>query len=105
MVKLSILYPSREGGRFDMDYYLNTHMPLSIRLLGTALKGLNVEQGLSGGLPDSPAPYVALCHMLFDSPQAFYEAFMPHAETLQGDIPNYTDIEPLIQISAVRIAR
>jgi len=30
MIKISILYPNT--GRFDMDYYLNTHMPRSIVL-------------------------------------------------------------------------
>jgi hypothetical protein len=30
-------------------------------------------------------------------------AFGPHAEELQGDIANYTDIEPTIQISEVQI--
>jgi hypothetical protein len=30
---------------------------------------------------------------------------MPHAAELQGDMPNYTDIAPLIQINEVLIAR
>lgn len=105
MIKISIHYPSQEGGIFDLDYYFNIHMPLSIRLLGKALKGVSVERGLSGSISDSPAPYVALCHMLFDSPQAYYEAITPYARVLQGDIPNYTNIEPIIQISEVRITQ
>ena len=32
-------------------------------------------------------------------------AFVPHAAVLQGDMPNYTDIEPVIQFSEVLIAR
>jgi len=28
---------------------------------------------------------------------------MPHLKELQGDIPNYTDIEPVVQISEIRI--
>jgi hypothetical protein len=31
------------------------------------------------------------------------EAFLPHAELLQGDIAKYTDIEPIIQFSEERI--
>jgi uncharacterized protein (TIGR02118 family) len=104
MIKVSIHYPNKEGGRFDGDYYFNTHMPMSIRLLSPALRGYSVESGVNGGPPDSAPPYVALCHLLFDSAQAFYDAFLPHAETLQGDMPNYTDIEPVIQISEVRLA-
>jgi hypothetical protein len=29
---------------------------------------------------------------------------MPHAPELQGDIPNYTDLQPVIQISEVLIS-
>jgi hypothetical protein len=28
---------------------------------------------------------------------------MPHYKELQGDIPNYTDVEPFFQISEIRI--
>ena len=105
MIKLTILYPQREGGRFDHDYYFNTHMPMSIRLLGEALRGVSVERGLSGGLPGSPPPYSAVCHLLFETVEAFLTAFMPHAEVLQGDMPNYTDAEPVIQFSEVVIHR
>jgi hypothetical protein len=31
--------------------------------------------------------------------KAFTDAFLPHADELQGDIPNYTDIAPIIQVS------
>ena len=29
---------------------------------------------------------------------------MPHYKELQADIPNYTDIEPVVQISKIRIS-
>jgi hypothetical protein len=29
MIKISIFYPNTPGARFDMDYYLHTHMPMS----------------------------------------------------------------------------
>ncbi|MGH7494972.1 MAG: EthD family reductase [bacterium] len=107
MVKISILYPNKQGSKFEMGYYLNTHMPLSIERLSAhkGYKGVSVERGLTGDTPGSAPPHVALCHYLFDSVEDFLAAFMPHAELLQGDIPNYTDITPVIQISAVEIAR
>jgi hypothetical protein len=37
--------------------------------------------------------------------ESFLAAFMPHAATLQGDMPNYTDIEPVIQISKVVLSQ
>ncbi|MDQ3250208.1 MAG: EthD family reductase [Chloroflexota bacterium] len=107
MVKISSLYPNKPGARFDMNYYLNTHMPMSIERLSAhpGFKGVSVERGLAGGSPGSEPTYVALCHYLFDSVEDFLAAFTPHAGLLQGDMPNYTDIESIIQVSVVEIVR
>jgi uncharacterized protein (TIGR02118 family) len=107
MNTISILYPACKGSRFDMRYYVETHMPLSIELLSAhpGFKGVSVERGLSGAEPGSEAAYVAMCHFLFDSTKSFRAAFLPHAATLQADMPNYTDIKPIIQINEVLISR
>jgi uncharacterized protein (TIGR02118 family) len=42
-------------------------------------------------------------HLYFDSVADFQSAFGPHAKTIMADIPNYTDIQPTIQVSEVRI--
>jgi len=107
MIKISILYPNKEGARFDMRYYIEKHMPVSIELLSAhpGFKGVSVERGVRGAVPGTDAAYVAMCHFLFDSADEFLEAFMPHAQTLQGDMPNYTDIEPIIQINEVLISK
>jgi uncharacterized protein (TIGR02118 family) len=42
-------------------------------------------------------------HLYFDSAQAFETAFAPHAQAIMADIPNYTDIQPVIQVSEVKI--
>jgi uncharacterized protein (TIGR02118 family) len=103
MIKISILYPNT--GRFDMDYYLSKHMPRSIALLskGKGYRGVSVERGLAGATPGSAPAYVAMCHYLFETADDFVAAFMPHAAELQGDMPNYTDIATVIQISEVSI--
>ena len=103
MVKVSVLYPNRAGTKFDMAYYLNHHIPLVRQLLGSALKGVSVEHGISGEEPGSPAPYVTTCHLLFDSGQAYQTSFGPHAQEIIEDIPKYTDSQPLIQIGEVRL--
>ena len=107
MTKISILYPNRNGSRFDMNYYLNTHMPMSIERLSMAkgFRGVSVERGMSGTTPGSAPAYVAMCHFMFDSVEDFLAAFTPHAAVLQGDIPNYTDVEPTIQVNEIAIAR
>jgi uncharacterized protein (TIGR02118 family) len=56
MVKITIAYPNK-GGRFDTDYYLNVHMPLSIEKQGSALKRVEVETGISSGQDGSAPPF------------------------------------------------
>ena len=98
MIQLNIIYPKIENAQFDWDYYLNTHMPMSIQLHGAALKGVTISKGIEG-LEAAPVAYVAITTMLFDSVDSFLQAFLPHAETLQGDMKNYTNITPVIQFS------
>lgn len=71
--------------------------------LGAACKRVAVEHGIAGRLPDAPPAFVAMGHMYFDSAEAFQAPFAPHAPEILADIPNYTDIEPTIQISEVKI--
>ena len=103
MIKVSVFYPNEEGKKFDMEYYLNKHLPMVQQKLGAALRSGAVEQGLGGAEPGSPATYTAMGHLYFDSVEAFQTAFGPHAESIMADIPNYTDIQPTIQISEVKM--
>lgn len=106
MIKVSILYPARAGARFDFTYYVQKHMPLSIRLLRAhpGFRGVSVERGLAAAEPGAEPAFVAACQFLFESIEQFLEAFLPHAATLQADMPSYTDIEPLIQFNEVLVA-
>jgi uncharacterized protein (TIGR02118 family) len=105
MVRVSIFYPSKPGARFDVDYYLNTHMPLAIGALGPAVKAVSVEIGKIGGTPGELPPFTAICNFTCETVEAFTAAFMPSADLLQGDIPNYTDIAPVIQVSEIRLGQ
>lgn len=103
MIKVTVVYPNAAGSRFDMAYYCQTHIRLVRRLVGTALKGVAVEQGIAGGTPGSPAPYLAIGQLQFDSVEAFQTGFGPHAQKIMADIPNYTNVQPVIQISEVKM--
>jgi len=103
MIKVSVLYPNEEGKSFDMGYYCDKHIPMVKEKLGAACKSVAVEQGMAGGQPGSPPTYIAMGHLYFDSVEAFQGAFGPHAKEIMGDIPNYTKIQPTIQISEVKI--
>jgi uncharacterized protein (TIGR02118 family) len=107
MFNISSIYPKEEGYEFDFDYYLKKHMPRSIELLSAAkgFKGVSVERGIDIEEPKIDSSYVAMCHYYFDSLEDFMAAFGPHAEELQSDIANYTNIEPIIQINEVHISK
>jgi uncharacterized protein (TIGR02118 family) len=103
MIKVSVLYPNTPGARFDMQYYLKTHLPLVKEKCGTACRAVNAEGGIGGGEPGSQAPYIAAGHLTFDSVAAFQQAFGPHAGEILGDIPNYTNTKPVVQISEITL--
>ena len=105
MIKVSILYPNTDGGRFDFDYYRSKHMPRSIELLSghPGFRGVTVERGIGGTEPGSPPKYLAACFYVFESVEAFIAAFMPHADELQTDMPRYTNIPAEIQFNEILI--
>lgn len=101
MIKVTILYPNVEGKTFDMDYYANKHMPMLEGLFGDSLKMYKIDKGVSGRTPKDPIPYLAIGYLYFESLSAYQNSFGPNAGKIRGDIPNYTNIQPIVQISEV----
>jgi len=103
MIRVSVLYPQQEGIQFDWTYYLEHHVPLVRRLLGGAMKSISIEQGVGGGAPESPAPYVAIADLTFESVAAYLAEFGPHAEEILADLSKFTSITPTVQVSEIRV--
>ena len=102
MIRVSVLYPASEGKKFDVDYYKNKHMKLvSDRLKPFGLVRTEVDKGVAGGAPGSAAPYVAIGHVYVNSLDGFQKGMGQHGKEIMADIPNYTNIQPQIQISEV----
>ena len=101
MVKIAIMYPYADDKSFDMEYYANKHMPMVAELFGDGLKHMAIDKGVSGRTEGDPLPYVAIGYFYFNQLSEYQEAFGPNAEQILNDIPNYTDIQPVIQISEV----
>ena len=101
IIKVTILYPNGDGKTFDMDYYSNKHMPMVANLLGDSLKLLAIDKGIAGRTPDEPIPFLAIGYLYFDKLSAYQNSFGPNAEKIINDIPNYTNIQPVVQISEV----
>jgi uncharacterized protein (TIGR02118 family) len=87
------MYPRAEGARFDHDYYLASHVPLTMQAWG--VDRADVDRGIGG-------PYEAAAHFTFESMDALRVALSaPATAALTTDRPNYTDIEPVVQTSEI----
>lgn len=104
MIKVAIFYPNGEGKTFDMDYYSKTHMPMAARLFGDSLKAMAIDKGVASGTPDTPLLYLAIGYFYFETMSACQNSMKANSAKLRTDIPNYTNIKPMIQISEVQLA-
>ncbi len=101
MVKIGVMYPNQEGARFDFDYYRTTHMDLVKKHLSRfGLVKTGVDRGVSGG-GDQPAPYLCIGHLYFESLDRYEKGLVEAAPVLRGDIPNFTNVTPVRQISEI----
>jgi len=105
VIKVSVMYPNNPGARFDHGYYRDKHMPLVQARMGAHCRFYTVDKGLAGGGPGEPVTYVGMCHIYCDSVEAFQAGFGPHAAEIMGDIANYTDLTPIVQISEVVVGQ
>ena len=102
MIKVNFFYPNKEGAKFDHQYFNDSHFKLvNDRWSPMGLKEFGVEKGLAGGAPGSEAPYVAAGYVVFDSVEAFQAAFAAHGAEIVEDIKNYTDLQPVVQVSEI----
>jgi len=99
MIRAAVLYPNSQGSSFNVEYYKNQHMKLVWEKLGPlGLVGCEVDAGIAG-LEGGPPPYAAIGYMIFETLEEFQSAFAKAGDELVADVPNYTDIKPIIQIS------
>src|SRR3954453_22957674 len=101
MIKVAVFYP--QSNKFDWDYYMNKHTTMLKKVMAPALKKVDIEKGIAGGTPGAAATYQTICTLHFASIEAFQGALAPHAAEIMGDIANYTDAQPIIQIGEVKM--
>lgn len=99
MIKVSVMYPNGNDVNFDVSYYKNSHLPMVIKALGNALKGIELDLGLAGRNPEETAPYIAIAHLKFESLTSFKESFGAHAKVFAEDVKNYSNVQGELQIS------
>lgn|SRR5690606_13544194 len=101
MFKVTVFYPNGEGKTFDMDYYEKKHMPMVAGLLGTNLKFYEISRGISGRTEDDEIPFLAIGCFYVTDVAAYNAAVAQHRDAIIADFRNYTNIQPVIQISRI----
>jgi len=100
MIQVSVLYPAQPGGpRFDERYYVDRHIALvRQRWDGMGLSDVRLLRGV--GTPDGgPAPFRVIALLTFSSVEALQKAVAAHGAEVFGDIPNFTDVKPVVQVN------
>jgi uncharacterized protein (TIGR02118 family) len=102
LFKVAILYPNGEGKTFDMTYYERTHMPMVAGLLGKNLTFYEIDKGIAGRTPNEKVPYLAVGYFYVKDVGEYNKAIAQNIDTIISDFKNYTNIQPIIQISEVK---
>ena len=102
LFKVAILYPNGEGKTFDMTYYEVKHMPMVAGLLGKNLKFYEINKGISGRTPNDKVPYLAVGYFYVKDVAEYNKAIGQNRDAVISDFKNYTNIQPIMQISEVK---
>ena len=102
MFKVAILYPNGEDKTFDMDYYEKKHMPMVAGFLGKNLKYYEIDKGIAGRTPNDKVPFVAIGYFYITDIAEYNKAIVQNREAVISDFKNYTNIQPVVQISEIK---
>ena len=102
MFKVAILYPNGEDKTFDMDYYEKKHMPMVAGFLGKNLKFYEIDKGIAGRTPNDKVPFVAIGYFYINDVAEYNKAIAQNRDAVINDIKNYTNIQPVVQISEIK---
>lgn len=99
MITVSVSYPKHAGSYFDHDYYVQKHAALvRARWGGMGMEKMELLRGeasLEGGEPG----FAMIALLSFESVEAMQAALAAAGAEIIGDIPNYTNVQPVIQVN------
>ncbi|KAF2626837.1 hypothetical protein BU25DRAFT_73046 [Macroventuria anomochaeta] len=87
-----VLYPRKDGGKFDLDYYHATHMPLAKNTWTQhGMKSFSIVQFS----PDNQYSMAAIID--FESQEHIDKAMEdPKTKEVMDDIPNFSNVQPVL---------
>ena len=94
---VTVLYPSGSDAKFDMDYYLSSHMPLAQKLWGK--EGLKSWKVLKFG---DDQPYSVQATLEFESVDDYSKAMASDGtKEILADVPNFSNKSPTLMMGEV----
>ena len=94
-MSLNVIYPNREGAKFDTGYYRSSHIPLAMKVMKAS--SVMLIEGVPNGT--SASPYVMIAHFEFPSSDALKAALAnPAMAEVRADVPRFTDITPTVML-------
>ena len=99
MVTVSVFYPKTSDSKFDHEYYLTNHVPLvKARWGGMGLEKAMVLRGRST-MDGGTCAWELIGLLTFSSLKELRAAMAAHGAEIVGDIPRFTNVQPVIQIN------
>jgi uncharacterized protein (TIGR02118 family) len=103
MIVVSVMYPASAEAKFDLDYYLEKHVPLvGARWQPCGLREVKILRG-TGAPGGGAAAYSVVALLTFDSAADFGQAVAQHGAEILGDIGNFSSVQPTIQVNDVLV--
>ncbi len=94
MVRVSMMYPVTDGATFDLEYYSRTHMGDIVKRTPGVVR-CEIDEAIDG-------PYFIIGQIYFESAEALEAATNgPTADEAWADVPNFTDLQPVMQVSRI----
>ena len=95
---VTVLYPAKDGARFDFDYYKTHHAPMVDEVWKPQSAEILKGVACAGG---SAPPYLLSASFRFASPEALQAAMAdPRGAELMADVAKFTDITPSVVVMA-----
>ncbi len=102
MIRVAVLYPNKPGAKFDYKYYAKKHMKLvQEKLHKMGLVKIEIDKGINKSPLGASSPYITVGYLIFNSINDLKKASVPMGGELHDDIPNFTNVDPLIQVSEI----
>lgn len=105
MISVMVLYANSPGTRFDLEYYTSRHLPLVRRLLEPmGMRSLTFVREMAVDPTGPSQAFQLVAELRFDDMESTRTALAAHGAETQADIPNFTDVAPIILIGDLTTA-